>query len=198
MILTIELISANTVKISLTGSDLLTYDILDCCQLDKNDPQTRHMISSLMEMIREEKDVDLSSEKLYIEAFPRANGGCLLYISVAGAFSTSGSRGSQSRMMEYICPFTNPENLLRAGEALSHLGTGLEHSSLYGQDDGRYCLILRAKSQMEKPIRYIFREFSAGEMNKGAIPAAAIREHWKPLAPKYAIERLTSFSACSQ
>lgn len=78
--LRIDILANNTVKITLGPLDMMEYDV-SYEKLSRKSPDTRRMLSSLIDAVRSEKKLDLSEGRLFIEAFPRGDGGCMLYIS---------------------------------------------------------------------------------------------------------------------
>ncbi|MGN0696020.1 MAG: adaptor protein MecA, partial [Oscillospiraceae bacterium] len=141
----IELISKSTVKISLTASDLDSYG-LNYDMIQTESPETRTLISDIINRLLLIKDIDLSREKLYIEVFSDKAGGCLMYIS--------GARGKNLTESE-IVPFPEDcaevlyfcrsiDELVRAAvEVKSLFGRSVTASSLYYSDE-YFCLIISA------------------------------------------------------
>jgi len=55
---------------------------MDFSMLDSANYKTKCMLASLIECVRSRVDIDLGSDRLFIEAFATGDEGCLLYISV--------------------------------------------------------------------------------------------------------------------
>lgn len=76
----IELFDRRGIKIVLSAADLsnlnLTYETID-----EQHPQTRRALILLMRAAKQQTGLDLISKSLLIEAYPYADGGCILYIS---------------------------------------------------------------------------------------------------------------------
>ena len=79
--MTIEIISSNTIKVVLDQFDMSAYDI-SFEELDRSSPETKKLLIDLIENINEGKNVNLTDERIFVEAFPKDDGGCLLYLSM--------------------------------------------------------------------------------------------------------------------
>ncbi|MCL2087375.1 MAG: adaptor protein MecA [Oscillospiraceae bacterium] len=78
----IDVLSQNTLKLTLTRLDMFDLDIKYESLSGKN-PETKRLLSHVLKSIQLDKKVgfDFSGERLFVEAFPRPDGGCMLYIS---------------------------------------------------------------------------------------------------------------------
>ncbi|MDR1753964.1 MAG: adaptor protein MecA [Eubacterium sp.] len=78
----IDILSQNTLKLTLTKLDMFDLDIKYESLSGKN-PETKRLLSHVLKSIQFDKRVgfDFSGERLFVEAFPRPDGGCMLYIS---------------------------------------------------------------------------------------------------------------------
>ncbi len=76
----IDIISYNTIKVVMSDDELSEFD-LNYKKIDENDLNTQMMILHIIDEIKTQKSIDLSSEKIYIEIFPIKSSGCLFYIS---------------------------------------------------------------------------------------------------------------------
>lgn len=83
----IEVLAGNTVKITLDRNDMTDYDV-KYENLSKKSPDTKRLLIELLSAVRLEKNLDLGTGRLFIEAFPRNDGGCMLYISSIGGTSS--------------------------------------------------------------------------------------------------------------
>jgi len=184
--LTIEIISTNTVKITLSEGDMLDYDI-NYERLDRKNPETKRLLIELLEAVRDEKNIDLCSEKLYVEAFPQNNGGCLLYISILN----DRLKPKVELYSELICEISDLNNLLplcsRIFKGFSHI---IRTSELYF--DGKiYRLIINTLPKTDKKICNLLNEYG-NLIGKGEIIGASTREHFDTIIEKDAIEKLST------
>lgn len=76
----IDELAGNTVKITLDPSDMDGYCIK--CEDISGDSRTSELaLSRLISCLSEDHDLGLCGERLLVEAFPKSDGGCTLYIS---------------------------------------------------------------------------------------------------------------------
>jgi len=84
----IEKIDNQTVKIILSTSDMKDFKI-SYDEMDYNNPVARKAIISLLKLASEQTSINLSQNKIFIEAFPVKGGGCVLYINLLGEVGTN-------------------------------------------------------------------------------------------------------------
>ena len=76
----IDELAGNTVKITLNPSDMDGYRIK--CEDISGDSRTSELaLSRLISCLSEDHNLGLCGERLLVEAFPKSDGGCTLYIS---------------------------------------------------------------------------------------------------------------------
>ena len=78
----IDVLSQNTLKLTLSRLDMFDLDIKYESLSGKN-PDTKRLLSHVLKTVKHDKNagVDFSGERLFVEAFPRPDGGCMLYVS---------------------------------------------------------------------------------------------------------------------
>jgi negative regulator of genetic competence, sporulation and motility len=78
----IDVLSSNTLKLTLSKCDMSDLDIKYESLSPKN-PETKRLLAHVLNSIQRESKTGFtfSGERLFVEAFPRADGGCMLYIS---------------------------------------------------------------------------------------------------------------------
>ena len=182
----IEIISNNTVKITLSEVDMLDYDI-NYERLDKKNPETKRLLIELLEAVRDEKNIDLSSEKLYVEAFPQNDGGCLLYISILN----DKLKPKMEIYTELVCEINDLNNLISLSSKIfksySHLIRG---SELYFNENN-YRLIINTFPKADSKLCIILSEYGC-LIGKGEIISSSTKEHFDLLIDKDAIEKLST------
>lgn len=187
----IETVDRQTVKVQLSVDDMqdlaITYE-----QMDYKDPSTKRAIVALLHKVRQETDVDLTGGKLFIEAFPHREGGCILYISVLDAQGQGSARPKRYRgsfNTPMIFRFSDPEDLITACDKLftqySHL---VLKSSLYLMEQS-YILLVYSYFKLDGKIAALVSEYGEA-MGKGAVKSAFIKEHAKPLIINNAIDTI--------
>ncbi len=76
----IDMLAANTVKITMDSEEMSAYNI-SCDDISKNTRESKLALSRFISEIKEENKLVLPFDRMLIEAFPRKNGGCVLYLS---------------------------------------------------------------------------------------------------------------------
>ena len=75
----IDDLAGNTVKITLEPSDMSGYHVRSE-DISGHSRAAELAISRLISGLSEDHDLGLSGERLLVEAFPKSNGGCIIYI----------------------------------------------------------------------------------------------------------------------
>ena len=184
----IEIISSNTIKIILNENDMSLYDI-SFDKLDRSNPETKRLLIDLIDNIKDEKNIDLSSERLFVEAFPKDDGGCLLYLSILNS-NVKVTPEKSSLYNTLICKIDSPEVLLSVTSKIYEMFNHILHNSELYYSDGTYQLILQIFKKADKKLKTILSEFCQISGN-GEIEASAIREHYTCIFPINAIEEIS-------
>ena len=187
--LKIELVDRKTVKITLDENDLdelaLTFNAGDASTND-----TKRAVACLISKIKEETELDLTGGKLFIEAFPDLNGGCILYVNVIdGTVPTGRKKADLAFGSPLIFCFEDLESLTGACRCLfgqySHL---IRKSSLFLLSDNYYlalCSYLKTDEKLIKLLCEYGRFFGKGETR-----LSFMKEHAKCIIEDAAIETL--------
>lgn len=178
----IELLDDKTVKVLLSKIDMkslnLCYD-----EMDYKNPQTKRVLLKLIEEIKKEVAINLNAGKLFIEAFPYADGGCILYVNVLEA-----TKGMQEHQKKAKSGFDTPlifsfDDIDSLAKLSSRLNARYSHiilkSSLYLWDS-RYFLMLYTYFKMEAELVHLISEYGKA-YSKGSTQSAIIMEHAKEL-----------------
>lgn len=186
--MTIEIISSNTIKITLDEIDMSSYDV-SFEKLDRSSPETKRLLIDLIESIREEKNIDLSTERLFVEAFPKDDGGCLLYLSMLNAnIKTTPEKSSLYNTL--ICKIESPDNLIEISIQLFNLFNHILHNSELYYNEGVYQLILHTFKRSDKKLKSFLSEYCEIS-GLGEIDSSSIREYYTCIFPINAIEEIT-------
>lgn len=185
--LTIEQLDQQTIKVTLSPCDMDGYE-LTYEEMDYNCPNTRRVILKLLQEIKTETKLDLSRGKLFIEAFPYEEGGCILYINVI-----NGLEGRQRRRAGLNTPLAfSFDSLETLGGACASLCGNYSHlilkSALYREGE-HYLLLLYSFFKMDDKLAAIVCEFGRYQ-GKGERIAARAAEHAHCLLPEKAIETI--------
>jgi hypothetical protein len=217
----IDILSSNTLKLTLSRLDMFDLDIKYESLSGKN-PETKRLLAHVLKTIRLDQKAgvgagavsgfDLSCERIFVEAFPRPDGGCMLYISSLEAGGASGKKKSQKAVKEEI--FVTPVKIQKRekelhGNALifetdsfSELGGVCRSlcrqkewerasfdSALFQADSaqgGSYRLVIKSQTAGQSLLAGIIREY--GDVLRGERELMRTREHFKPLMETGAAE----------
>lgn len=183
--MTISLISNTTVKVAMSNDDMKKYNI-EFAQINRNNYTSRQFLIKLLDEICDSSDIDLTHEKLYIEAFKREEG-CLLYISIGG----EKFKPKERLFNEMIYEFDDLSSIIMACTRIwtmySHL---IKNSELYCSDEN-YRLIVKSFSKADRKLSNALNEYGVLS-GTGEIIAEATREHYSPVIQKSAVETLAS------
>ncbi len=126
----IEKLSSLTVKVSITHEELSRYNT-NFENLKNGNANTERLISYIIHEIKENLNINLYSEYIYIEAFSCINNSCVLYISAID--ENTDPEGINTVLPELLILETNNiKNMIRFSvEITKYLPTSHKNSSLY-------------------------------------------------------------------
>ena len=185
--MTIEIISANTIKIVLNEFDMSAYEV-SFDKLDRSSPETKKLLIDLIRNIQEEKNIDLSSERLFVEAFPKDDGGCLLYLSMLNN-NMKVLQEKNSLYNSMVCKIKSPKDLIEISNQLFNLYNHILHNSELYYLDGEYQLILHTFKKADKKLKTFLSEYCE-IVGNGEIDSSSIREYYSCIFPINAIEEI--------
>ena len=191
--LKIELLDDKTVKVLLSKDDMTMYN-LRYEEMDYTDPKTKQVILTLIDEINKEVTINLVTDKLFIEAFPYADGGCILYVNMLGSFKSESITPpkNKSGFDTPLIFLVDDINLL--GVLSNKLMTRYSHiilkSALYVWEQNYY-LLLYTYFKMDSELINLICEYGT-LYAKGNIQAAIVKEHAKELISNDAIAMLDS------
>jgi len=211
----IDVLSQNTLKLTLSRLDMFDMDIKYESLSGKN-PDTKRLLSHVLRTVKLDKStgVDFSGERLFVEAFPRPDGGCMMYISALSGkeqgFSSSSSSPSDDRERVHLftpdkktvkltakpkksesllCCFDSLKNLEKACKSLSWQNKSGFTSALYSNGN-EYRLFISGENK--KLVSVIVCEF--GELLDES-ELSFTNEHYKLLVTENAIEQMNSVAS---
>ena len=108
----IDVLSQNTLKLTLSRLDMSDFDI-KYENLSGKNPNTKQLLSNVLRTVKLDKTakVDFSGERLFVEAFPRPDGGCMLYVS---SLETSDVSANSEACESDVFANTHPPRSARA------------------------------------------------------------------------------------
>lgn len=128
----IDELAGNTVKITLNPSDMDGYRIK--CEDISGDSRTSELaLSRLISCLSEDHNLGLCGERLLVEAFPKSDGGCTLYISCIKGAPSVKNTSCRPPLMAVICE----GELCVLARLCKALKTVADRVSLYADRDGK-------------------------------------------------------------
>ncbi len=188
----IELIDNNKIKINVSNEELLDYSV-SYERLSSDDPDTRRMILQLLDIAKTQVGFEHKNKKLYIETFPDALGGCVLYFSVFAKNLPDSPGKSTSRRIYMHRPVTF---LIPDVDILYSMANYLVcrnirkivKSSLY-RIQNKYALVIFPLGDFESESNFLSSEFML-KLCKGNQYLTFLEEHASLLLAGNAIETL--------
>lgn len=176
----IDMLDSGCLTLLLSDEELST---LGLCfeELDGRSPRTRHMVQTLLQMVRQEYGYAPAGAVL-VEAVP-LEGGCLLLITPHGARPAA-------RAVPAVFRVAGENALLQIAAAWNFAaGRPGEQSSLYradGKEGGFYLVLHVCGGSPLPPVLYECAE----PLGEGALAAACAAEHGRPVFIGDALPRL--------
>ncbi len=154
--MTIQQISASTVKIRLSAGELAAYQVT-FSMLGNASPETLAMLAVLISRAEAESTVSLRDSRIFVEAFACEDGSCLLYLSAVpkSAAERSGSRQAADVV---LCEFTEAAVLCDCCRRCLHAPVRIRRSACY-QQNGVYRLVLRIRQEDRAQAERILGEY---------------------------------------
>ena len=153
------MLSLDKLKIELSSLDMnelrISYD-----ELDYTKPQTKKIVLELLNKAKCQTGFEVASKKLFIEVFPRDDGGCIFYISVMKESDPAKKYKIKNILAKpMIFSFEDAEAMINACCRLNASG---EHrivkSILYAVEAG-YCLVVYPLSRKDPKVRCVLTEY---------------------------------------
>lgn len=171
-------LSRNTVKITLSEAELREYSL--CAEtLCARTAETKRGLARLLKRMK--LFSGYKAERLFLEAFPRADGGCILYVSSLGANigetvrigaeSAGEAPGTRYEVMGRVESFPL---LVRLCAGLCRF-CGNAETRVYAYEDGSYRLILSGDRRETEAAKHLIGEYGETVTDDLGIRAAAER-----------------------
>ncbi len=188
----IEIIDNNKIKINVSCEELTDYCV-SYERLSSEDPDTRRMILGLLDIAKNKVGFEHKNKKLYIETFPDALGGCVLYFTVLTK-NAQGTRDENSPGKIHLhCPVTfivpDAGLLYDVAKYLSCRSIKKIIKSCLYLLDGKYALVIFPSANFESEPEFLSGEFMLKSV-KGGSYLNYLKEHASPLIDSGAIEIL--------
>lgn len=180
-----SLLGEDRLKVSLSPEELQELGV-DYDSLDYQNPATRSILLQLLEQGRRSAGFYPRKAKLYIEVFPREDGGCVIYFTRL----STGELTAAGRFLPGTAPevyaFADHEVLIRACAGLQErYAHRVLHSALYLLEGG-YRLVVHPLDYTDNLSSSFLGEYGR-YVGRGAVLTAFCREHGTPLLEEDAI-----------
>ncbi|MEG2428780.1 MAG: adaptor protein MecA [Oscillospiraceae bacterium] len=160
------------VKVILSNEDMKKLDIA-YVDMDYDKPKTKTALIYVIEQVQAQIDIDFRTKKIYIEAYPYADGGCILYINF---FENTALKKSNPNLdIPVIYKFDNLNNISNLAKNLSLYSK----NSIY-EKNGQYYLLIYTYCETNKELSHILSEYGTF-FGKGTICCALIKEHFNEI-----------------
>ena len=216
----IDILSSNTLKLTLSRLDMFDLDIKYESLSGKN-PETKRLLAHVLKKIRLDKlnnaeqsqklGFDFTCERIFVEAFPRPDGGCMLYVS---SLETEGGKKKRAvakpRESNVINPYIEQREsqknvIIFETDSVKELGgvckslqfqkerLNIEttlYKSLPGAEGARekYRLLIKTESLKNSLITSVIREY--GEALRGEKELFFTREYFNEIISENAAEKM--------
>lgn len=196
----IELIGPSTIKVTIEAEEL-AFHSLDYNTLDKQSVPTKALLADIFIQINNAFKIDLTDEKIFIEAFPTDKNGAILYISSLSVKAKKNALGdftikpsSYSTAYSTIICIADDEIALQkvSNTIYIHLSHIIRDSELY-YCNNKYYLIMCCYKRADKRLNKMISEFDCSFSND-EIVAEQCKEHFSCLISENALEILHNHS----
>lgn len=145
-----DLLSRDTVKITLSEADMREYSLCT----EAIELRTAEARRSLSKMLRKMKLFPgYKPDRLFLEAFPASDGGCVLYVS--GLYEES--REENVCETAIMCCLDSLDNLIQLCYVIEE--TGIQPKTCVYHGSGGYILVSLSEKDSFLALRRIFSEF---------------------------------------
>lgn len=187
----IRQISKSTVKISLTAEELSAYHIT-FSELERKSRQTLRLLSDAAELAEKQTGQPFCTARLFVEAFSRNDGGCLLYLSVISGTENQTEQKEPVRPI-VIYEFASMRELYLCCTRLSDAKLIPLRSALYAeQSHGTLRLVAELAKEKQKRAVSILSEFGTPRDAK-RMTLARIAEHYTCISKQDAVSEISAW-----
>lgn len=174
-------LSRNTVKITLSEEDMREYSL--CAEnITLSTAQSKYRLARMLRKM--ELFPTLKPERLFLEAFPKTEGGCVLYVSGLDEESSCNS----TQKTDLMCTVSGLDELIRLCFGLKRSFSCCEACvCLVGR---KYALLLGAEAAETERLRHFLSEY--GEVSADIGEISTVREYGRVVCPENAVKSFSS------
>lgn len=186
----IDVISENTLKVTLSELDMNELDI-PFSDFSCYTSGGKASLARILRFAEQSKSFRFpsGSERLFVEAFPRCGGGCLLYISASN--DPKSKKRDKNELLPVVCRLSSFDDAVRLCSVLYRLckSRGIKTESGVFSDGREYRLAVSAESRFCHVIEHCMGEF--GDVLADKLEYALTAEHFGALCGTDALERMS-------
>jgi negative regulator of genetic competence, sporulation and motility len=190
------LIGESKIKIVLSSAEAKKQG-LDTSSTDVSGPLARRVLWRILDMAKTEVGFDPKGDKVLIQLYPLANGGCELFVTKLGILSESSARlVSKSDRIAMLSKsrslyrFDDLSDIISASRAVKSITGDLSPKSDVYLDGDKYYLSIEEYGKGGEPVEFpCILEFGMGLT---AELSSYIYEHADRLTDGYGIDRFSS------
>lgn len=178
-----DTLSRNTVKITLTRKDMKDYS-LKTESIRSRTAESKRSLTGFLKKLQSESSLfpDHSPERLFLEAFPSDDGGCIMYVS------TLGSEPLPPVPERKSAPLMCRTDTLSDAASLCRCISGKVRSSSLYRLDRAYCLIIKVHPADTDRLSHIIGEY--GSLSDDPTDISFVTEHGSLIFPANAVRLL--------
>ncbi len=175
-------LSRNTVKITLSEEDMREYSL--CAEsIALRTAQTKRSLARLLEEMN--LFAGYKPERLFLEAFPKREGGCVLYVSSLGEDFDLPPKDDVPRL--YMCMTDKLDTVIKICQGLKQLADNPSASVyLWG---GKYAAVVSAFPESSEKIHHFLAEY--GNVSHDTAEISLLPEYGTAICINNACEELT-------
>lgn len=184
--MTIEKIDARRVRIALTAQDMQALGITQAA-LSLGGEMLSSALTRLLTLASEQEKFDCPRRRLLIEAYPAAEGGCVLYVTgMSGPRRFRRYRLKNQGIIPYLVRFDSAQALIDGCRAVFHrMSHRIFQSSLYYQSG--FVLCVRTLDMPPSRVLTLLGEFSH-PLGRGPLFERMFAEHARLIREQDAID----------
>lgn len=187
----IRQISRSTVKISLTAGELSAYQVT-FSELERKTSRTLRLLSDAAAKAEAKTGLPFCTARLFVEAFSRSDGGCLLYLSVISMTENQTEQKEPVRPI-VIYEFSTPRELYHCCTRLVGAKAIPIRSALYArQTCEKLRLVAEIAPDLHRKAAAILSEFGTAHSAE-RLALAQTAEHYVCISKQDAVSEIAAW-----
>lgn len=177
-------LSNNTVKITLSEEDMREYSL--CSEsIALRTSETKRIFAQMLKKLR--IFPGYNTERLFLEAFPKNEGGCVLYVSSLGEEPQIEKEADYTDKAPIMCNTDSLSTLICLCRGLTAIGEN-PASCVYRNGNG-YSIVVAAEKNDAAKIKRFLSEY--GTVSRSLSEIYSLKEYGEPVCTENACEKLS-------